>query len=55
MFELAGLGEDFYFLVEDDIAYVVPAGLADLDQRHHHFQLTQAAALLLQLPDQRLK
>lgn len=55
MFELAGFREDLDFLVEDDIANVVLADLADLDQSHHDFQLTQGAALLLQLPDQRLK
>lgn len=55
MLELAGLREDLDFLVENDIADVVLADLADLDQSHHHFQLTQGAALLLQLPDQRLQ
>jgi hypothetical protein len=40
MLKLAGLREDFDFLVEDDIADVVLTDLADFDQSHHHFQLT---------------
>jgi hypothetical protein len=55
MLELAGLGKGLDLLIEDDVADVVLADLADLDERHHHLQLPQTAALILQLPDQRLQ
>jgi hypothetical protein len=50
--ELAGLGEDFYLFIENDVANIIFAHLADLYQGHHEFELLTAATLLLQLLDE---
>lgn len=52
---LAGLREDLYLLAQDDIADVVFADLADLDEHHHDLQLAAGCALLLELLYQRLQ
>ena len=55
MLVLAGLREDLYLLAQNDVADIVLAHLADLDEHHHDLQLTAGCSLLLELLYQRFQ